>query len=301
MDVTWHVKHLSARQMIVIPLTLAALCAGALTYRWMTTGSPVPLSTDFKEGALIRVGGLDNRPDANAVEQALRGLLAADVGVKITEDRTTGKFGFDAEVSRKITENEENQVIQFISTQFVGAKLEPIQSKGSVITSISKDQAWKALIGAFVLMTAVLFLIFRHSTAAGVMVLCVALDALGALGGMAIFQVPLSFGSIAALLMIIGYSVDTDILLSNHMLKRLGGEVRGRAADAMMTGLMTSGTTVVALVAIEIFTTAPLLHELSIVLIFGILADLINTWFLNVGVLLRHIERRRRREYFVGD
>jgi preprotein translocase subunit SecF len=133
------------------------------------------------------------------------------------------------------------------------------------------------------------------------MVLCVAFDALGALGGMALFQVPFSFGSIAALLMIIGYSVDTDILLSNHMLKRFGSEARERAADAMKTGLMTTGTTIVALVAINILTTASLLFELSIVMIFGLIADVINTWFLNVGVLLRNIERQQRGEYYVSD
>jgi len=296
MDVTWHLKHLSARQMIAISLLFAVFYAGAILVRG------IPYSSDFTEGTLIRVRELDNRPDASAVEQALKGLLAADVSLKITEDnsRTAGKFGFDAEVGRVIKENEENRVAEFLSTQFSGAKLE-VLSRGSVITSIFKDQALKAIILAFVLMTVVLFISFRQTTAVGVMILCVAFDALGALGGMAAFQVPLSFGSIAALLMIIGYSVDTDILLSNHMLKRFGGEARGHAADAMKTGLMTQGTTILALVAINILTTAPLLYELSIVLIFGLMADIINTWFLNVGVLLKNVERRQRREYYVSD
>jgi preprotein translocase subunit SecF len=133
------------------------------------------------------------------------------------------------------------------------------------------------------------------------MVLCVAFDALGALGGMALFQVPLSFGSVAALLMIIGYSVDTDIILSNHMLKRVGGDVRERAANGMITGVMTQGTTVVALITIDVLIRAPLLFELATVLIFGIIADTFNTWFLNVGVLLRSIEKKQGREYYVSD
>lgn len=304
MDVTWHVKHLSARQMIVVSLIFAVFFAGVIFYRWVAFGSPVPLSSDFRPGTLIRVRGLDNRPDASAVEQGLKGLLAADVSITITEDSslTTGKFGFDAEVDRPYDENENNMVTEFLSTQFAGVTPEiGVFSRGSVLTSIFKDQALKAIVGAFVLMAVVLFISFRQSTAVGVMVLCVAFDALGALGGMAIFQIPFSFGSIAALLMIIGYSVDTDILLSNHMLKRFGGEARGHAADAMTTGLMTTGTTIVALVAINILTTAPLLFELSIVLIFGLIADIINTWFLNVGVLLRNVERQKRREYYVSD
>jgi len=154
---------------------------------------------------------------------------------------------------------------------------------------------------AFIAMAVVLFIIYRHSIAVGTMILCVALNMLGALGGMAIFQVPLSLGSLAGILMVIGYSDDMNVMLSDHVLKRLGGEARERAADAMKTGLMIGGTTIIALAAIDILTTAPLLYELSTVLIFGILATLVNTWFLNVGVLLRHAERQRRREYYVSD
>lgn len=285
--------------MIVVPLILAILLAGAILVRG------IPLSQDFRSGKLIRVRGVDNRPDAGAVGQVeltLEELLATDVDVKVTEDnsRATGRFGLDIEVGRDIDEEEETQVREILSTQFSGAELE-FSDKGSVITSIFKEQAWKAVVGAFIAMAVVLFFTFRHSVAVGVMILCVAFDALGALGGMAILQVPLSFGSIAGILMIIGYSVDTDILLSNHMLKRIGGNARERAADAMKTGVMTSGTTITVLVAINLLTTAPLLYELSAALIFGVLADLINTWFLNVGVLSRHIERRQRREYYVSD
>jgi preprotein translocase subunit SecF len=57
----------------------------------------------------------------------------------------------------------------------------------------------------------------------------------------------------------------------------------------------------VALVAINVLTTAALLFQLSIVLIFGLVGDVINTWFLNVGVLLRSTERQKRREYYVSD
>jgi len=296
MDVTWHVKHLSARQMIAIPVLLAVLFAGAILVRG------IPLSTDFKEGTLIRVRALDNSPDAGKVEQMVEGILITDASVKVTEDKSlaTGRFGLDIEVGRDIDENEENRVRDALSTEFTGAELE-VFHKGSSITSIFKEQAWTAVAFAFIAMAVVLFIIYRHSIAVGTMILCVALNMLGALGGMAIFQVPLSLGSLAGILMVIGYSDDMNVMLSDHVLKRLGGEARERAADAMKTGLMIGGTTIIALAAIDILTTAPLLYELSTVLIFGILATLVNTWFLNVGVLLRHAERQRRREYYVSD
>lgn len=303
MDITWHIKHLSANQMIVIALILPLLSAGVLVFRGASTGNFIPLSSDFKPGTLIRVQGLDNKPSASVAGQSLSGFLNTDVSVTVTFDNSliTGKYGFEAEVGVVIPDNQDNSIIQFISTQYPGAKPQ-ILVRGSVIATLSRNQAIEAIIFAFVGMTLVLFVAFRNSTAVGVMVLCVAFDALGAVGGMALFQVPLSFGSVAALLMVIGYSVDTDIILSNHMLKRVGGDVRERAANGMVTGVMTQGTTIVALITIDvIMRSSPLLFELATVLIFGIIADTFNTWFLNVGVLLRNIERKQGREYYVSD
>jgi len=312
MDITWHIKHLSANQMIAISLILPLLSAGVLVVRNVTTGTFVPLSADFKPGTLIRVQGLDNKPVASVVGQSLSGFLKTDVSVTITSNSSliTGQYGFDAEVGVVIPDNQDNNVTQFIDNNIIpqftptpsSTATTQILVRGSVIATLSRNQAIEAIIGAFIGMTIVLFIAFGNSTAVGVMVLCVAFDALGALGGMALFQVPLSFGSVAALLMIIGYSVDTDIILSNHMLKRVGGDVRDRAANGMITGVMTQGTTIVALITIDIvLRSSSLLFELATVLIFGIIADTFNTWFLNVGVLLRNVEHKQRREYYVSD
>jgi preprotein translocase subunit SecF len=306
MDITWHIKHLSANQMIAISLILPLLSAGVLVVRYVATGTPVPLSSDFKSGTLIRVQGLNIKPNADNVGKILSENLNTSVSVAITTNTslTTGQFGFDAEVGLVIPP-QDNEVTQFLENNFIdniaGASSQ-ILGRGSVIATLSRNQAIEAIIGAFIGMTIVLFIAFGNSTAVGVMVLCVAFDALGALGGMALFKVPLSFGSVAALLMIIGYSVDTDIILSNHMLKRVGGDVRERAANGMTTGVMTQGTTIVALITIDVIMhSSSLLFELATVLIFGIISDTFNTWFLNVGVLLRNIEHKQRREYYVSD
>jgi len=53
----------------------------------------------------------------------------------------------------------------------------------------------------------------------------------------------LSTAGIAAFLMLIGYSVDTDILLSSHLLKRKEGGMWVRLHSAFKTGIMMSVTT----------------------------------------------------------
>jgi len=48
-----------------------------------------------------------------------------------------------------------------------------------------------------------------------------------------------------------------------------------------------SATTIAPLTAILFFARAPALKTISLVLIIGLLADFIYTWFVNVNILLR--------------
>jgi len=100
--------------------------------------------------------------------------------------------------------------------------------------------------------------------------------------------------------MLIGYAVDTNILLTTRVLKRVGGEPREKVVDAMRTGLMMSGSTLIPLFALNLLTTAPQLYQLTAVLIFGIIIDIFNTWFLNSAIIIRHAERQQRKEYHVS-
>jgi preprotein translocase subunit SecF len=112
---------------------------------------------------------------------------------------------------------------------------------------------------------------------------------------MKITGVELSLGTLAALLMLIGYSVDSDILLTNRVLKRRG-TVEEKVSRAIQTGVTMTSTALVALVIMYLvstylyliipsFTQIPLLSRISIVLIAGLFADIMNTWLLNTGIL----------------
>jgi preprotein translocase subunit SecF len=125
-----------------------------------------------------------------------------------------------------------------------------------------------------------------------------ALDILGGLAGMAIFDVPISLVTIPALLMLLGYSIDTDILLTTRLLKRTDGTLRSRAGEAMKTGMTMTVTTLIALtimLIIAILYNVQVIYYISIVLISGLIADLIATWFMNGPMLLWYIESWKKR------
>jgi preprotein translocase subunit SecF len=97
----------------------------------------------------------------------------------------------------------------------------------------------------------------------------------------------LTLGTVAALLMLIGYSVDSDILLNNHILRRRG-DFYESAFRAMRTGVTMTVTSISAMVVMTIVATLlgiPLLPEIALVLVFGLVADLMNTYMLNMSLL----------------
>jgi preprotein translocase subunit SecF len=116
--------------------------------------------------------------------------------------------------------------------------------------------------------------------------------------------VQLSLGTVAALLMLIGYSVDTDILLSMRVLKRKGA-TDDKIKGAMGTGLMMTGTTIAAVFSLILasnflyliipsFARMDVIADMTTVLIFGLAADILNTWITNAQGLRWYVNRPRK-------
>ena len=148
---------------------------------------------------------------------------------------------------------------------------------------------------AFALITIVIFLFFREIVPSIAIILAASFDILGGIGLMSFFGIPLSLVSIPALLMLVGYSVDTDILLTTRVLKRKGKTAADRAGESMKTGLTMTTTTFVALLSmlvISYVTQISVIFEITAVLLFGLAADTISTWFMNAPLLLWYAERK---------
>ena len=96
----------------------------------------------------------------------------------------------------------------------------------------------------------------------------------------------------AALLMLLGYSVDSDILLSTKVLKRHSGSLMERIYSAIKTGLTMEITTLAALTVLYVVAPASTLKMIATVLIIGILIDLPSTWLMNAGVLRWYVGKK---------
>lgn len=98
--------------------------------------------------------------------------------------------------------------------------------------------------------------------------------------------------------MLIGYSVDTDILLTTRILKRKEGTVTQRAVEAIKTGLTMAAAAIGSMVALYLVVVfmipaAQTLADIAAVLIIGLTADILATWLMNLGILRWYVEARK--------
>ncbi|BAP61869.1 protein translocase subunit SecF [Methanococcus maripaludis] len=170
---------------------------------------------------------------------------------------------------------------------------------GSVLSSKFWEEGMKAVGFAFIFMTIVVYAIFRTPVPSGAVILAAASDMAIALGGMSLFNIPISAATIAALLMLVGYSVDTDIMLTTRVLKRRSGTLDERIAGAMKTGITMSLTTIFAMAVLYLVVTfvvpaADVLANIAAVLLIGLIGDLMLTWMTNAGILKYYVSEYKK-------
>lgn len=275
------VKGHDNRQLLALPLAILAVSLVILLVSFVSSGSPVKLGMDFQGGTQISI----ETTDSPAVLEKTYSSYPL-TNIRQTGSRVIMQFGImDDEQQRQLEKDITSHNYSNVQIQQVG----PIYGKTLQV------QALQALGISFIGMGIVVFLLFRTFVPSLAVILSAFSDIVIAAAFMRVVGIELSLGTLAALLMLIGYSVDSDILLTNRVLKRRG-MVKEKVSKAMHTGITMTTTTLTALASMYIvstfsyviipsFTQISLLSQISIVLIAGLIADMMNTWLLNTGIL----------------
>ena len=111
---------------------------------------------------------------------------------------------------------------------------------------------------------------------------------------MNLFQMKLSSAGIVAFLMMIGYSVDTDILLTTRILKKKHS-INQEMHDAFKTGLTMTITSIVAVTTalIVVYNFQSVLNQIFTILLIGLSFDIINTWTANASIIKWYAEKNK--------
>jgi len=104
-----------------------------------------------------------------------------------------------------------------------------------------------AIFLAFLFMGIVIFVIFRTFVPSMAVIFSAFADILMALVCVDIFGIKMSSAGLVAFLMLIGYSVDTDVLLTTRVLKRTGKSLNQLIFDSFKTGMTMTLTSIFAI------------------------------------------------------
>lgn len=277
--VRYDINRYSPRQMVVLPLVLLLIAGMVLAASTIVTGMPVELGIDFAGGTAVTVF----TPDSAAEIEA---YFADYPLLSIDESVNNGKY-------IKFGPMEDDQFRAFsthVVERYPNAGIDQI---GETFGRTLQQQALLALIFSFIGMSIVIFIAFRSAVPSFAVVLSAFSDIVIAAAGMRVLGIPLSLGTTAALLMLIGYSVDSDILLTSRVLKRKG-KLAEKLGGAFRTGFIMTTTTLSALVAMWFVAVAgqvQIIAAIASVLIIGLVIDLMNTWLLNAGIIKWYVQK----------
>lgn len=265
---------------LLIPTAMLIVSIAILANNFLSTGYILQRDVELSGGKIMTFE-VSGTPDLAKISS-----LMPEASVHLTQGATSAllvQVPFDAD---------ENKVIEKLSgtVKIIGAPT--IKSVGPILGDLFWKQTQTAVIAAFALMAIFVFILFRSPAPSSIVLLAATTDIVATLAILSILGIKLSLPIIAALLMIIGYSVDTDILLTSALLKARKEEMQHKLKTTIKTGLTMSFTTAAALIAILLISGSPVLEQIALVLLIGVLVDIPATWLGNAGWLrlwlLRH-------------
>lgn len=279
--------------LLLIPFIILVLALLQIGIQTAVTGDFVNKGITLKGGSTITL------EKTNMVNVEELGLFLQDKFPKADINvRTISSAGqvVSVAVDSDAQENSEiNALTKAVTEKYnLGKEDYSIEVMGSALGNSFFKQTFMALIIAFLLMGIVVLIYFRTIIPSLAVILAALSDIIVTLSIFNLTGIKLSTAGIAAFLMLIGYSVDTDILLSTRLLKRKEGTVMDRVYGAMKTGLTMSTTTLVAIGVALIFVESEVVKQIMIILFIGLLVDLVMTWIQNVGILRMYIEKKRK-------
>lgn len=276
----YDINKYDPKLMMGIPAILFAVAAVIVLITFIITGMPVTPGIDFAGGTAVTLHTDDTKEEIEA--------YFAGYDLKSIEEGISGgyylKFG-------PMTNEEMIEFNEYIIAGYPDAGIDQI---GANFGATLQSQAMLALLFAFLGMAVVVFIAFRKILPAVTVVFAGIADITITAAAMNIFGIELSLATTAALLMLIGYSVDSNILLTTKVLKRQG-KLEEKMEGAFHTGFIMTSTTFCAILAmfiVSLIANVPTLYSIAAVLLIGLVCDLIFTWGFNAGMLRIYCARR---------
>jgi preprotein translocase subunit SecF len=272
-----------------IPAAIVILSIAVLAFSYISNGAVMEKGLDFTGGTEVQFS-INDSFETQDVENAFSEAGRNDI--QAVKQTTSGETSLLVRIPPpQINETEATDILQSAGYQ---VRVESLRSISSAVSDEFFVQAQLAFVLAFMIMSLVIFYAFKDLTPSLAVIFAAAGDIVFAMAGMVIFNIPLTLGSFAALLMLIGYSVDTDIVLSTRVLKQQRKSLKHRIWSSVKTGITMSSGGIAGFTLLYFVSQALVgpseLSNIAAVMVLGLVADIPLTYFGNALVLKKYVE-----------
>ena len=283
-----HIDFMGKRKVaFVVSAVLMVLSISSLALNGLNFG------LDFTGGMLIEV----NYPSAVEVSQVKASLKSADVN-----DAVVQQFGTATDIVVRVPPRSAEESTAELSTVVLGALQQGVEGEvvmrrvefvgpqvGEELTEQGILAVVYALIGIF------LYVMFRFQWRFSVgAVVALVHDIVISMGILSLLQVEFDLTVVAALLAVIGYSLNDTIVLFDRIRENFPRLRKGSSVDVVNTSvnetlsrtLMTSLTTLLVLISLFIFG-GEVIHAFAFTLIVGVLVGTYSSIYVASSTLLQ--------------
>ena len=279
------------KSLMIITFVLLFVAIGYLGYKYATTGEFV------NKGISLR-GGITFTAETNTADvDAITAFLTSEFPASDINVRALTNLGQVSNIIIEATDVNEQQMIDALHKYGMELKEGTYTAEfiGSSLGESFFRQTMTALIVAFISMSIVVFITFRNAMPSLFVILAAVSDVICTLAVISFMGVKLGTTGIAGFLMLIGYSVDTDILLTTRVLRRKEGTIFQRTMDALPTGMLMSLTSFGAVFVAYFMTESDAIKQIMLILSVGLIFDILYTWIQNAGILRWYLENKEKK------
>ncbi len=276
--------------LLIAPLIIIILSFAIIGNFKAKNGDYVEKDVSLKGGVSATVY-LQERVNSEEVNNFLGKELNEEVFVRNLATIEDVNQGFLVEVSNVDSEKLEKILEEYLKVDLNDENFF-VEETGSKLGEDFYKQMVRAILIAFVLMGITVFIIFRKIVPSIAVILSALMNLIGTVALIDIFGIKVSAAGVSALLLLIGYSVDTDILLTTRMIKRKEGSIWNRIVSSAKTGLTMTAAALGAMGIGYIFAQSIVLKQMFSIIFLGLLVDVIATYIMNAGLLKWYLEKK---------
>ena len=278
--------------LLIIPLSI-------LVFGFVYMGIFYSQNHDFIYKDISLTGGTsvtinDGTINPTNLKNAIAGKLE-DANIREISDLISQK-----QIAVIVETKSDEQQTRTVLENYLGYKLDGENSSfeftGSTLSQNFYKQLLIALLIAFFLMSVVVFLQFKNFIPSIAVIFSAFADIFMTLVVVNLLGMKVSSAGIVAFLMLIGYSIDTDILLTTRTLKRKVGTLNRRILESFKTGITMTLTSLFAVLAalLIVGSFSSILSQIFTIMVIGLSFDILNTWLTNVSIIKWYISKKKK-------